>query len=217
MPKPTDVRVVSAALYFIPIRTRVPLKFGSETLTAATVARARIEVEGRDGRRAVGWGETPLSVQWTWPSAASYEDRHTALKAFSIDLALAWSTFVRQGHPIEIAVEFLATVHHEALAAFNAGRTAAGAEPVPRLAALVCCAPFDTALHDAFGVLHGVDVYDTYSADWMSEDLSSHLDAEPFYDTRDDRTRTFAGLYPADFLMPTADAPKSLPAWHLVG
>ncbi|HYE21252.1 MAG TPA: enolase C-terminal domain-like protein [Tepidisphaeraceae bacterium] len=217
MPKPTDVRVVSAALYFIPIRTRVPLKFGSETLTSATVARARIEVEGRDGRRAVGWGETPLSVQWTWPSTASYEDRHTALKAFSVDLALGWSTFARQGHPIEIAVEFLATVHYEALGAFNAGRAAAGAEPVPHLAALVCCAPFDTALHDAFGVLHGVDVYDTYSADWMSEDLSAHLDPEPFYDVRTEQTRTFAGLYPADFLKPTSAAPKSLAAWHLVG
>src|SRR5687768_13725357 len=115
MPKPTDVRVVSAALYFIPIRTRVPLKFGAETVTAVTVARARIEVEGTDGRRAVGWGETPLSVQWTWPSAAPYDDRHTALKAFSIDLALAWSTFARAGHPIEIAVDFLATTFHDAL------------------------------------------------------------------------------------------------------
>ena len=38
--KPTDVRVVSVAVYFIPVRARVPLKFGTETMTTATVARA---------------------------------------------------------------------------------------------------------------------------------------------------------------------------------
>jgi hypothetical protein len=41
MSKPTDIRVVGAALYFLPVRTRVPLKFGPETLTEVTCARVQ--------------------------------------------------------------------------------------------------------------------------------------------------------------------------------
>jgi len=36
----TDIRVVSARLYFIPIQMRIPMKFGTETVTAVTCARA---------------------------------------------------------------------------------------------------------------------------------------------------------------------------------
>ena len=35
-----DVCPVGASLYFLPVETRVPLKFGRETLTSVTVARA---------------------------------------------------------------------------------------------------------------------------------------------------------------------------------
>ncbi|MEZ4663788.1 MAG: hypothetical protein R2911_40155 [Caldilineaceae bacterium] len=36
-------------------------------------------------------------------------------------------------------------------------------EPMPWLAALVCCSAFDIALHDAYGVLHQMPVYQTYA------------------------------------------------------
>ena len=38
MPKPTDVRPVAASVYFLPIKTRVPLKFGPEITTEVTRA-----------------------------------------------------------------------------------------------------------------------------------------------------------------------------------
>ena len=69
MPKPSDIRTVGATLYFLPVKTRVPLKFGAETLTSVTCARAMVRVADQQGRTAAGWGETPLSVQWVWPSA----------------------------------------------------------------------------------------------------------------------------------------------------
>ena len=47
MTRPTDVRPVAAALYFLPVQTRVPLKFGPETLTSVTCARVRLRVEDR--------------------------------------------------------------------------------------------------------------------------------------------------------------------------
>jgi hypothetical protein len=37
----SDVRPVATRFYFLPVETRVPLKFGPETLTYVTCARAR--------------------------------------------------------------------------------------------------------------------------------------------------------------------------------
>ena len=84
MTKPTDVRPVAVSLYFLPVETRVPMKFGPETLTHVTCARVRMVVADAQGRTAVGWGETPLSVQWVWPSGLTYQERHEALKDFSV-------------------------------------------------------------------------------------------------------------------------------------
>jgi L-alanine-DL-glutamate epimerase-like enolase superfamily enzyme len=205
--KPTDIRPVSVKLYFLPVQTRVPLKFGPETLTYVTCARAEMTVESRDGRRAVGWGETPLSVQWVWPSRLGYQDRHEALKAFCLRLAEAWAQFPQAGHAFEVGHAFLATRLPELLAEFNAARGAA--EPMPYLAALVCCSAFDLALHDAYGVAVGRPIYRTYNADFMSADLAAYLQPAEGADV------SFAGRFPADYFRP--DPPLRLPAWHLVG
>ena len=82
MGKPTDIRPVGARLFFLPVHTRMPLKFGPETVTYVTCARACVTVRDEAGRTAEGWGETPLSVTWVWPSTLSYEDRHEAMKKF---------------------------------------------------------------------------------------------------------------------------------------
>src|SRR3984957_20789886 len=100
MPKLTDVRPVAVELYFLPIKTRVPLKFGPEITTEVTCARVKMTVEDARGRRADGWGETPLSVQWVWPSQLSYEERHEALRALTVKIAATWPLFSGEpGHP----------------------------------------------------------------------------------------------------------------------
>src|SRR5262245_54717026 len=102
MSKPTDIRVVGTALYFLPVRTRVPLKFGAETVTEVTCARVRVRVADLSGKTAEGWGETPLSTQWVWPSALPLVPRAMALREFSVELAKAWAEFSGRGHPMEI-------------------------------------------------------------------------------------------------------------------
>jgi L-alanine-DL-glutamate epimerase-like enolase superfamily enzyme len=205
MRKSTDIRVRDAALYFLPIEARMPIKFGPETLTSVTCARVRVTVEDRHGRHADGWGETPLSVQWAWPSAEPYEPRHQAMKDFCAELIRAWRGFNEQGHPLEIGYDFQRQQLLQLLERFNPGRDDS---PMPYLAALICLSAIDLAIHDAFGNLHGVDVYRTYTSDWLSRDLAGLL--EPA-----DPNIRFQAQYPADYLV--SAPPTKLPAWHLVG
>jgi L-alanine-DL-glutamate epimerase-like enolase superfamily enzyme len=204
----TDISPVSVDLYFIPIETRVPLKFGTETLTYVTCARACVTVADKQGRTAQGWGETPLSVSWAWPSSLPYQQRNGTMQDFCRMLAEAWAGFDRQGHPIEVGSDFIDSILPALLERLNRQR-GNQAEPMPHLAALVCCSLFDVALHDAYGKLLERDVYSTYNAEFMNTDLSNFL--EP----ADGCSISFAGKYPADFLnLPPA---KTMPAWHLIG
>ena len=43
----TDIRVKDVELFLLPVQTRVPLKFGTETLSSVTCARAKVTVEDR--------------------------------------------------------------------------------------------------------------------------------------------------------------------------
>ncbi len=107
MSKPTDIRPVAVELYFLPIKTRMPLKFGPEITTEVTCARVKMTVEDSSGKQAVGWGETPLSVQWVWPSHLGYEERLEALRKLCIRIAEAWvSVGCRPAHPMELGHGF---------------------------------------------------------------------------------------------------------------
>lgn len=207
MGKATDAKIKDVRLYFLPVQTRLPVKFGPETLTSVTCARVSVRVEARSGRSAEGWGETPLSVQWVWPSSIPYEKRHEALKDFSIVIGGAWKGFAEVGHPIEISHAFQERVLPELLHRFNATR--GGNEPMPWLAALVCFSAFDIATHDAYGVLHGIPIYEAYGADFLNRDLADFLEGA------DGRPDSFRGKYPSDFLVKPPS--KELMAWHLVG
>lgn len=200
------IAIRSVDLHFLETEMRVPLKFGAQVVDAVTCGRARVVVETADGRQVEGWGETPLAVAWVWPSDLSYEDRHEALKSFTIRLAEELASFPAKGHAFEIGHEFIEGRLHEIQDAFNADREAGAG--IPHLAALVCFSLFDIALHDAFGKAVGKPTFQTYTADYLARDLSHYL--EP-----DAEGVSFSGLYPADFL---AEEPTNpLPVWHLVG
>ena len=185
----------------------MPIKFGHQILTHMSCARVRAAVADRSGRVAEGWGETPLAVEWGWPSALSYEVRHKSMRRFCERLAGAWAEFPAYGHPLEIGHEFLEMVLPDLLKRHN--RETGLPEEMPRLAALICASAFDLAVHDAYGMLHQRSVYETYNARFMNRDLGQFI--EPVAGSR----ITFAGRFPESFLvLPGA---KRLPAWHLVG
>ncbi|MBN2139122.1 MAG: hypothetical protein JW720_15045 [Sedimentisphaerales bacterium] len=201
----TDIGIVAVDLYFIGVETRVPLKFGPETLTSVICARTAMTVTADDGKTARGWGETPLSVQWAWPGGISYADRCETMQRFCKMLAEQWARFEKKGHPMELGSFFLESALPDLLEKLNSDR----AEPMPYLAALVCCSAFDIALHDAYGRLLGRDIYATYTAEFMNTDLAGLI--EPASGS----AVSFEGKYPVDFL--DLPAPRRLPAWHLVG
>ncbi len=209
MSHPKDVRPVGVELYFLPVHTRMPLKFGAETVEYVTCARCKVIVEDRNGKRAEGWGETPLSVTWVWPSSTSYEDRHGALKAFCIKLAAAWTEFDHWGHAIEVGYDFIAEKLPKLREEHNERLLSEGKPTMPCLAGLVCCSLFDIALHDAYGNLHDKDIYQTYNSAWMSRSLADFL--TPAADTEVD----FTAQFPQDYL--AASPMTQLEAWHLVG
>jgi L-alanine-DL-glutamate epimerase-like enolase superfamily enzyme len=206
MSRPTDVRVKEASLYFLPLKFRVPIKFGAETVTTATCARVRLNVADGAGRTAEGWGETPLSAAWAWPGALPIETREMRMKEFCVELARRWPGFSVSGHPMEVGHAFTSRELGAMLKTFNSSRPAN--EAMPWLGALVCDSAFDVALHDAYGILHGVPTYETYTRQYMSDDLSVYL--EPAEGT----AISYAAKYPADFLTPRCER---LPVWHLIG
>jgi L-alanine-DL-glutamate epimerase-like enolase superfamily enzyme len=133
--------------------------------------------------------------------------RHQALQQFTLALAEAWSRFDAWGHAFELSYDFQTAVLPGLRERFN--QQAALAEPLPWLAALVCCSAYDLALHDAYGQVHQRPVYETYTAPFLNRDLAAYLQpAQP-------GSVSFRGLYPADFLVD--QPPRQLRAWHLVG
>ncbi|MDC3353245.1 hypothetical protein OAV87_03790, partial [Verrucomicrobiales bacterium] len=131
---PTQIsRIRSVALYFLPVTMRVPLKFGNQVLDSVTCARVKVTVEGDDGSIAEGWGETPLSVGWVWPAAIDYENRHDAMKNFSIAIAKDLESFESTGHAIEVGHDFIENRLHDLQDEFNSDREE-GTE-LPHLAA----------------------------------------------------------------------------------
>lgn len=201
------VRPAGVTVYFLPIRMRVPLKFGREIVTEVVCCRVKMKVTGENGKQAEGWGETPLIAQWGWASETlTYAERLETMKNFCLRLAKAWTEFDEAGHAFEVGYEFLTQTLPKLLAQTNNERV--GREPMPYLAALICNSAFDIALHDAYGNFVGLPTYETYRPPFLQRHLSAYL--EP-----DDESVDFRGKYPADFLV--RYPPHKLPVWHLVG
>jgi L-alanine-DL-glutamate epimerase-like enolase superfamily enzyme len=195
-----NVRVTEVALYFLPVALRVPLKFGHQVLSEVTCARVRVRVENGSGQSAEGWGETPLSVPWVWPSTLEYSQRHDRLKDLCRRICVDLATFTTGGHPMEIGHAFqkgrLPVLHAEADAAYE--------EAMPHLAALVCLSAFDLAVFDAYGNLHEKPVFELLGSHWLNHDLAYFLEGE----------EGFSMKFPSDYLVKPE---MTQPVWHLVG
>ena len=181
-------------LDFIPVKFRLPLKFGAETIETIQIVHVEMDFYGKTGR-----GETPLSVGWAWPSEKSFVYRENLMMDFCRMLAETYSVDETQD-PISAGYGFLMERLEDLRCDFNKKNQT----ELPRLAALICVSAFDVALHDAFGKSCGKPVFETYNKEYMKHDLAW------FY-----KDEAFAGKYPQDYFVDPH--PETIPVWHLVG
>ena len=209
MPELPRHRIVGAAVHLLPVRTRMPLKFGHESLTEVTCVRVRLRVTDHRGAMVDGWGETPLSVQWSWPGGRPFAPRLEAMIECCRRLARAWVDFPKEGHAFDLGHEFLEDALPGLWTDLNRTLAPTDAGVMPWLAALICNSAFDLALHDACGRLLNRPIYETYTPEFLQRELSEILIPNS------DQAGAFRGKFPADFLQPKPS--PTLAAWHLIG
>ncbi|NWG12413.1 MAG: hypothetical protein HXY20_02625 [Acidobacteria bacterium] len=180
---------------------RTPIKFGGTILDRVTLLNVRCVVEDAGGRRASGFGSMPMGNVWSFPSRVMpYDVTLGAMKELAQRIERITADYRDADHPIDINAalepEYLRCAN-EVDAALNL------AEPIPKLCVLVAASPFDAALHDAFGKLHGLSCYRTYGRDFMVHDLSRYLGPE------------FKGQYLDGYIRKSPR--QSMPLYHLVG
>ncbi len=161
--QPSDMRVVDAAVTFSDVRLRTPLILSRSSITHLTLAHARVTVESPAGQRASGAGMIYLSDGWAWPSTElPHATRDAAMRAYARQVAVALPTICAAwGHPLELGM------------ALHDAPPAAGV--LPPLAVAVCASPFDAALHDAYGHLHGQSSYALLGPAYLPGDLAGYL------------------------------------------
>jgi L-alanine-DL-glutamate epimerase-like enolase superfamily enzyme len=143
----------------------------------------------------------PLSNVWAFPSKTlGYDATLGAMKELVADFWETVEEYTEFGHPVEIghALEPRFLAHLGPVAA-----ELALPEPIPVLAALVAASPFDAAIHDAFGKVHGLNCFRTYAPEFLGGDLAPYLGPD------------FAGETLDRYVLP--EPKPRMPLYHLVG
>ena len=186
---------------FEDFRYRTPIKFGGIALDRVTLLNVTCAVSAPNGRRATGLGSMPLGNAWSFPSRVlSYDQTLSAMKAMADRIGRLMRGYREPGHPIDITWALEPEYFRIATDLSCELRLA---EPIPKLCTLVTASPFDAALHDAFGKLHGLNCYHTYGSEFLQNDLSHYLGS----DFAGDRLDRFISREPV----------PRLPLYHLVG
>jgi L-alanine-DL-glutamate epimerase-like enolase superfamily enzyme len=174
VPNPRDVRVEEVRHRYEEFHYRTPMKFGGREVDRVTLLHVDCVVRARDGRVARGFGSMPLGNVWAYPSRQlPFDETLSAMKALADRIAPLTGACREWGHAVDLAT----TLEPEWLKA-AAEVSRALPEPVPKLATLVVASPFDAALHDAYGKVHGRSVYRAYGREFLPADLGRYLDAE---------------------------------------
>ena len=199
IPRPTDIRIAEVSHRFEQFRYRAPYQFGGRTVDRVTILNVDVRVRTAAGKDSWGFGSMTLGNAWAFP-AASHDAGLEAMKTLAGELRAATAACDESGHPIDL---FRALEPEYLRRADRVSRARTLPAPVPKLCTLVVASAFDAAIHDAYGKAFGVSSYDTYSAKFMTRDLSHDLGSQ------------FKGEY-LDRYVPSAPRPTT-PVFHSVG
>jgi L-alanine-DL-glutamate epimerase-like enolase superfamily enzyme len=196
----TDVRIEDISYSFAEYLYRTPNKFAGTIVDRATLMTVKCAVRTSAGKVASGFGSMPLGNVWSFPSKSMpYAATLSAMKALAAEIAKITGSYKEFDHPININWA-LNPLYLKA--AGEISQHLHLSDPIPKLCTLVTASPFDAAVHDAFGKVHGVSCYHTYGPEFMNHDLSHYLGTE------------YRGEFPSRYIQ-TEPKPR-MPLYHLV-
>lgn len=197
----TDITVRDVGIAFEDHAYRTPIKFGGVVVDRVTLLNVTMTVESPTGKRGKGFGSMPLGNVWAWPTKElTYDQTLAGMKYIAGRLAGPYRMCGLSGHPIDITDELEPRFF---LPGNDFAQMTHIASGVPKLATLVVASAFDAALHDAYGKLHGLNCYQTYSDEFLHNDLGHYLGDE------------FAGERLHHYI--TTEPKPRMPLYHLVG
>jgi L-alanine-DL-glutamate epimerase-like enolase superfamily enzyme len=200
-PHPAALRIEEITHSYQDFRYRAPYKFGGFAVDRVTLLNVECIVRLPSGRTAKGFGSMTMGNNWSFPSRVmTYDQTLGAMKTLAEKINALTGSYHEYGHPIDLNYALEASYLK---AAEEVTRDLHLAEPIPKLCTLVTASPFDAAVHDAFGKIHGRNVYQTYGPDLLPNDISRYLGKE------------YAGQWLNQFLL-TRPTPE-LPLYHSVG
>ncbi len=172
-PAPTDIRILDIQPQFEEFLYRTPYMFGGRKVDRVTMLNVTCEVESRGGKRAKGFAAMSMGNQWSFPSQKmNYDETLLAMTHLGVRIGEITRAAKDYGHPVDLNH----TLEPQWLeAAARVTREDPLAEPIPKLCTLVVGSPFDAAISDAYGKLHGRSSYAIYGRDLMSHDLGHYL------------------------------------------
>jgi L-alanine-DL-glutamate epimerase-like enolase superfamily enzyme len=172
----SDIHIDEITTDFEDYRYRAPYRFGGKDVDRVTLLNVHCRVSTRAGKRAQGFAAMPMGNVWSFPApGVPYDTSLAAMKALALRIAGITRGLSGHAHPLDInrllEPEYLK-------AAAETTREMNLSQPVPKLCTLVTASPFDAALHDAFGRLHGRNAFTTSGKDFVRFDLAHYLNHE---------------------------------------
>lgn len=188
---PRDIRIDSVSIDEESYTYRTPIKFGGTVVDRVTLLNVKLRVSSRGGRSAEGFGSMPLGNVWSYPSKTlTYDQTLKQMRDLAVEFRRITADCREYGHPVELN-------HLIEPQWLKVSKT------VPKLAALVVGSPFDAALHDAYGKLHKVSTYHTYTREYLTEGLERYLGPE------------FKGDHLEQYVL--KEPKPRMPLYHLIG
>ena len=196
----TDLRIRDVQLTCSELTFRTPLKLSAGEISVITYAKATVVAQDAAGRVGLGKGSVLLSDLWSFSQGSlTHEERDKVMRLLTERIGQEARAIDVAGDPFQIGrrLEWKLEEIME-----QVRRDLGLEEPIPLLAGLLCLSPWDAAVHDAWGVIAGMDTYSMYTAEFLNDDLGAYLGPE------------FAGRYPGDYLRPPR---TSMAVQHVVG
>jgi L-alanine-DL-glutamate epimerase-like enolase superfamily enzyme len=197
----TDIRIVDLRFELEDTPFRAPLKFGGRVVDNSKLINVYAIVETGSGERAEGHGAMPVGNVWGWPTSCIDPPATEQAVCRTAEAIVGKAATCRDtGHPLDLVA---AIEPDYALAAEVVIAALDLPERMPKLMTLVAASPLDAALHDAYGKVHGRNVYLCYGPEFANRDLAQFLTPE------------FAGEYLDRYVL--RDPKPTMPLYHLVG